>query len=732
MKLRQKLAMVMAAAMIVTAIPVTTMAASTNKFNKTVSIVKDSVLNAATGLALEFTIDKLVDVANDPQANAVNRTFFIKSKDFEFDAYPAYTDGDDFAFTVSEDKKQLKVVIKKAAFTTATTLSVPVLGTVKGEAPTLTVDGYDSVVNSGEYIIGKGEAVTDKALKATAGDKGKISIDGYGELGEILIDEVVAGAAEAQTITIELPRRSEVIFTGEAVTVKGDRGLDGELVNAAGQTVSSVAVTPVLVADKGDRVLEITLPAFSEDATRGAVKLTGIKVEPKDQRKDCKEGEVSVTVKSEKMADTTLKVADILASGISVTTTKDFAIEAGREEKELEITIKENSIDTISAKRDLYVNIEGAKFIEVVEGDDYAVAEIKDGELIIETKDSVNDTTIDEIKVKVKVHATAGTAGDIELSFESKDLEEEVTHTAGKVTAPFTVDAKGMTVKVGQQGQIDKDTEIVITEAEAGKFVEGSKIILDLGTKYNLDIVAADVEVDGDLEVKTKIVDETLEITIKEESLKDEPSVITIKNIEVDVDRTVPQGTFNATLRGNAVCSVIDEREVDEDATVDEDEIIVEHVDGIKLEKFITVGTKNTEDLENITSVVKVTANATAYVKDGVEVAIEDAGLVAVLNADNRMMAPLRLVGDVFGAKYTWAHNEAGAMVVTFFKGDTTVQFVAGQKSMNKNGIVIGMDTAPYINEAGYTMVPVRALADSLGVDVEWAPETNTATFTNK
>ena len=41
MKLRQKLAMVLATAMVITAVPVTTMAASTNGFNKTVSIVAD-------------------------------------------------------------------------------------------------------------------------------------------------------------------------------------------------------------------------------------------------------------------------------------------------------------------------------------------------------------------------------------------------------------------------------------------------------------------------------------------------------------------------------------------------------------------------------------------------------------------------------------------------------------------------------------------------------------------
>ncbi|MEG0712952.1 MAG: hypothetical protein RR448_12060, partial [Niameybacter sp.] len=53
MKLRQKLAIVLASAMIITAVPVVTSAASTNGFNKTLSIVADKAITTGQNLFLE-------------------------------------------------------------------------------------------------------------------------------------------------------------------------------------------------------------------------------------------------------------------------------------------------------------------------------------------------------------------------------------------------------------------------------------------------------------------------------------------------------------------------------------------------------------------------------------------------------------------------------------------------------------------------------------------------------
>jgi hypothetical protein len=52
-----------------------------------------------------------------------------------------------------------------------------------------------------------------------------------------------------------------------------------------------------------------------------------------------------------------------------------------------------------------------------------------------------------------------------------------------------------------------------------------------------------------------------------------------------------------------------------------------------------------------------------------------------------------------------------------------------GQKTYGKNGMIIENDVSPYISEDNRTMLPVRAIAESLGADVDWSGEISTATI---
>ncbi|MEG1149461.1 MAG: hypothetical protein RSD98_12810, partial [Niameybacter sp.] len=78
MKLRQKLAIVLASAMIITAVPVVTSAASTNGFNKTVSMVEGTALTTTSAVNL--------DMRFDAEKTAQTTTFFVDAQDFEFNA----------------------------------------------------------------------------------------------------------------------------------------------------------------------------------------------------------------------------------------------------------------------------------------------------------------------------------------------------------------------------------------------------------------------------------------------------------------------------------------------------------------------------------------------------------------------------------------------------------------------------------------------------------------------
>ena len=61
----------------------------------------------------------------------------------------------------------------------------------------------------------------------------------------------------------------------------------------------------------------------------------------------------------------------------------------------------------------------------------------------------------------------------------------------------------------------------------------------------------------------------------------------------------------------------------------------------------------------------------------------------------------------------------------------TMTVFKIGDRNYTVSGLVKQATEAPYIN-GGYTMLPVRALADGLGLSSNWNNETKTATFYDK
>ena len=51
-----------------------------------------------------------------------------------------------------------------------------------------------------------------------------------------------------------------------------------------------------------------------------------------------------------------------------------------------------------------------------------------------------------------------------------------------------------------------------------------------------------------------------------------------------------------------------------------------------------------------------------------------------------------------------------------------TVKLAIGSLQADLNGSTVSMDAAPYINSAGFTMVPLRFVAEALDLRVEWLP----------
>ena len=99
---------------------------------------------------------------------------------------------------------------------------------------------------------------------------------------------------------------------------------------------------------------------------------------------------------------------------------------------------------------------------------------------------------------------------------------------------------------------------------------------------------------------------------------------------------------------------------------------------------------------------------------------------------NDRTMLPMRSIFERIGAKVTWMESEKiifatkGNSLITM-QIDNTIMSV--QHIENDEVIKIELDTPPFIVD-GSTIVPVRAVAESLGCSVEWDPQTYTVDIT--
>ena len=89
---------------------------------------------------------------------------------------------------------------------------------------------------------------------------------------------------------------------------------------------------------------------------------------------------------------------------------------------------------------------------------------------------------------------------------------------------------------------------------------------------------------------------------------------------------------------------------------------------------------------------------------------------------NDRTMVPMRKIFEELGADVSWNDSEQTA---TGKKDDRTVKVTVNSKTMYVNNKKITLDTAPIVVSAR-TLVPVRAVAEGLGCDVDWTERTST------
>ena len=91
-----------------------------------------------------------------------------------------------------------------------------------------------------------------------------------------------------------------------------------------------------------------------------------------------------------------------------------------------------------------------------------------------------------------------------------------------------------------------------------------------------------------------------------------------------------------------------------------------------------------------------------------------------------------KAVKDTLGEDEDFDYSVAYVNVVKEYGAvATTTTFVIGSKNYTVNEQAMVANEAPFISGKGYTMLPVRALAESLGLRADWNSNTKSATFSN-
>lgn len=121
--------------------------------------------------------------------------------------------------------------------------------------------------------------------------------------------------------------------------------------------------------------------------------------------------------------------------------------------------------------------------------------------------------------------------------------------------------------------------------------------------------------------------------------------------------------------------------------------------------------------------------SAASVFADGITVSVNGEKLTfdsepIILN--DRLLVPMRAIFEALGADVSWEDSSKTASAVLDGIG---LKITVGANELYKNGSKIPLD-APAIIEKSRTLVPIRAVSEGLGADVDWIADTNSVIIT--
>ena len=717
--MKKFLSMVMAAAMVVSLVPATAFAA-TGDFKATAKVIDaqnfavDDVDSPIGGSELQLTLttgdslrtqDKMKFTATLDNVKDLETVTQIEADDIfildedgrvtedytvkDFDV----TDEDEFEFTVEEEGNAENAAQFKRGIVIGIDLSGVQMDKVsKGKTATISIDSDDATITNGDDLVFA--SVEAKGIKASVKDTVDVATEEVAELKELKIEPAVGdtlGAVAKNGTDIRLKLNSGFEFVKSDLTLSTDKG------------------TPVPDTTWDDD--EVTFENIGDGITGAEwFKIEGLKVEATSAKagatatiKVYVDGNDTVSVEVAKVVDYTVSMTvdededvPVIYSGVNV---DNKGITDDSDHESLEVTIEEsfagawnNSKDfTLSVPEGVYITDVVNATLEESELNGYAdekawfEAAYEEGDYVdltfkrrgwTETDPNGNGTVSKdpaELTFTLVLVADPNFEGDVTLKLTGDAVDEQEV-TVAKFVKPYTVEAQQNDMQIDYRNT-EIPTSVVVKEAEAGLWDKGTKFVLSLD-KIDFDdegTIAVDdksgLEVKDD-EVKTTTVDgDDAVYFVVDSRSDDEPATVTISGLQLYMDRSLPAGAYDLEM-------VSPEMNDPYESTV------------------VLNGTKDKVDGENRT-IADINDDFVSYTAKAGFVNIVTAGREDTDSFTTKVVVP---VGESY--------------------------LISGENKVE-------IPVPAYINAAGYTMLPLRAVAVALGINennVLWDQTTRTAT----
>ncbi len=565
--------------------------------------------------------------------------------------------------------------------------------TSKNTQATVTVDSSDIVITNGDDLVYA--SIESKGIDASVKKLKDVAVEEVVTIEDLKIEPSVGANMAA------------VVDEGDTIKLKLNSGF--EFANSTSNEITIEAdgteINPVVSYDDDEIIITVDSNISGEV---DELTIIGIQVEATSAKegstatiKVSASGNDSVSVEVATVVDYAVSMSvdededvPVIYSGVDVDNT---GITDDSDHESLEVTIEETFAGawdnakkfTLTLPEGVYatdvevttdngLELDEEDFINAYDEGEYEYFEFE--KRIFDENDSDNDPY--ELDVTFTLVADPGFEGDVVLSLSGDALDEDQEVVIAKFVKPYTVSAQQNDLNIDYRNT-EIPTDVVITEAEAGLWEKGSEFALTLDKIEFDDDASVTPDDESGLSVKNvKTTDGEIRFTIDEES-DDEPATVTVSDLTLYMDRSLPAGAYDLNAYALTMLGVDSAEEA-------------ESFDGSDYDA---------DDKGYLPETLLAEAGTDVFVgdeSDDIDYTVK-AGFVNIVTAGSDTTGFTTKLTVPIGENY----------------------LIAGETQVT-------LDAPAYINAEGYTMLPVRAISTSLGIDnnnVLWDQATRTVTI---